>query len=147
MLFDPSDLRIQEHLQAKGRSNPAQARRAVDALVAWLDEGKPVKPRELALSARVPVTSARSVCTQLEELGLIQMVKRGEYTSSATTRRIRAGATDLAARLETRRIQDARHLQTISAYAETEDCRSAFIRRYFGESRPPKCGTCDNCRR
>jgi ATP-dependent DNA helicase RecQ len=147
LLFDPNDLRIQEHLQEKGRSNPAQARRAVDALVAWLDEGKPVKPKELAVSARVPVTAARSVCAQLEELGLIQMVKRGEYTGHATTRRIRAGATDLAARLETRRVQDARHLQTIAAYAETEDCRSVFIRRYFGEPRPPKCGICDNCRR
>jgi ATP-dependent DNA helicase RecQ len=147
LLFDPNDLRIQEHLQEKGRSNSAQARRVVDALVAWVDEGKPVKPKELAVSARVPVTAARAVCAQLEELGLIHMVKRGEYTGGATARRIREGATDLAARLETRRIQDARHLQTIAAYAETEDCRSAFIRRYFGETRPPKCGICDNCRR
>ena len=147
LLFDPNDLRIQEHLQNKGRSNPAQARRVVDALVAWIDEGKPVKPKDLAVSARVPVTAARAVCAQLEELGVIQMVKRGKYTACAPLRKIRASATDLAARLETRRLQDARHLQTIAAYAETQDCRSVFIRRYFGEARPQKCGICDNCRR
>ncbi|MGB3050631.1 MAG: RecQ family ATP-dependent DNA helicase [Polyangiales bacterium] len=147
LLFDPNDLHIQEHLQEQGRSNPAQVRRLVDALVAWVEEGKSVKPKDLAVSARVPVTAARSVCAQLEELGLIQIVKRGEYTGGATAERIRDGAKDLGAHLETRRIQDARHLQTIAAYAETEECRSVFIRRYFGETHPPRCGICDNCRR
>jgi ATP-dependent DNA helicase RecQ len=87
------------------------------------------------------------VSAQLEELGLIQMVKRGEYAGGKGVQNIREGAKDLAARLETRRIQDARHLQAIAAYAETEECRSVFIRRYFGEIRPPSCGSCDNCRR
>ena len=122
-------------------------RRVVDALIAWVEEDKPVKPKELAVSARVPVTVARAVSAQLEELGLIRMVKRGEYAGSAAVQQIRDGAKDLAARLETHRIQDARHLQAIAAYAETEQCRSVFIRRYFGETRPPKCGICDNCRR
>ena len=146
LLFDPDDLRIQQHLQDKGRSNPVQARRVVDALVAWVKEDKPVKPKDLALSARVPVTVARSMIAQLEELGLIRMVKRGEYVASADAKTIRKGVKDLAARLETRRIQDARNLEAIAAYAETEDCRSVFIRRHFGEPRPPRCGICDNCR-
>jgi ATP-dependent DNA helicase RecQ len=147
LLFDPNDLRIQEHLQEKGRSNPAQVRRVVDALVAWVEEDKPVKPKELAVSARVPVTVARAVSAQLEELGLIQMVKRGEYAGGAAIQQIRDGAKDLAARLETHRIQDARHLEAIAAYAQTEECRSMFIRRYFGETCPPSCGICDNCSR
>jgi hypothetical protein len=25
-------------------------------------------------------------------------------------------------------------------------CRSLFLRRYFGEEHPPRCGTCDRCR-
>ena len=75
------------------------------------------------------------------------MVKRGEYASGVGTRQIRDGAKDLAARLEIRRIQDARNLRTIAEYAETEECRSAFIRRHFGETRPPRCGICANCRK
>ncbi len=147
LLFDPNDLRIQEHLQDRSRSSAAQVRRVVEALVAWVDEDKAVKPKELAMSAGVPVTVARSVSAQLEELGLLEMVRRGEYAGSASTRRIRSGAKDLAARLEVRRIQDARNLRAIADYAETEECRSAFIRRHFGEARPPKCGLCDNCQK
>jgi ATP-dependent DNA helicase RecQ len=31
------------------------------------------------------------------------------------------------------------------AYAETDDCRRAFILSYFGEPFEPPCGNCDNC--
>jgi ATP-dependent DNA helicase RecQ len=31
-------------------------------------------------------------------------------------------------------------------YAETADCRRAFILSYFGEPFAPPCGSCDNCR-
>jgi superfamily II DNA helicase RecQ len=34
----------------------------------------------------------------------------------------------------------------IADYAHSEECRSVFIRRYFGEEYPPRCGTCDRCR-
>ncbi|AXJ01408.1 ATP-dependent DNA helicase RecQ [Cyclonatronum proteinivorum] len=36
-------------------------------------------------------------------------------------------------------------LQYMQAYCETSDCRSRFLRTYFGEVNPPRCGTCDNC--
>ena len=119
----------------------------MDALVAWVEEDKPVKPKELALSARVPVTVARSLSAQLEELGLIEMVKKGVYTGRVPPDEIRAGAYELASRLETLRRQDEKRLAGLAEYAETEECRSRFIRRYFGETDPPKCGICDNCRR
>jgi superfamily II DNA helicase RecQ len=43
------------------------------------------------------------------------------------------------------RVQDARRLAAIRQYAESEECRSRFIRRYFGEPDPPACGLCDRC--
>lgn len=36
-------------------------------------------------------------------------------------------------------------LDHMQAYAETTDCRSKYLRTYFGESNPPACGNCDNC--
>jgi ATP-dependent DNA helicase RecQ len=146
LLFDPDDLRIQEHLQEQGRPNAGQVRRVIEALVAWIQEGKPVKPKKLALSAQVPLTVARSLAVQLEELGLIEMVKRGQYAGLASPGKIRAGARELASRLETMRVQDARRLAAVVEYAQTEECRSRFIRRYFGEADPPECGVCDCCR-
>lgn len=43
--------------------------------------------------------------------------------------------------------EDARRLAALEAYANTEECRSVFIRRYFGEPDPPRCGRCDRCRK
>ncbi len=146
LLFDPDDLRIQAYLQKQGRPTTAQARRVVDAMVAWIEEDKTVTPKELALSAQVPVTVARALAAQLEELGLIGMVRRGHYGGAESPKKVRAGARDLLARLQTPRIQDARRLRAIEEYAMSEDCRSRFIRRYFGEANPPRCGACDRCR-
>jgi ATP-dependent DNA helicase RecQ len=146
LLFDPDDLRIQEYLQKEGRPTAAQVRRVIEALAAWIEEAKPVKPKELALSAHVPLTVARSLCAQLEELGLIQMLSKGQYAGRAPIQTIRVGASELASRLETLRLQDARRLASIADYAETEECRSRFVRRYFGEEDPPECGVCDRCR-
>jgi superfamily II DNA helicase RecQ len=39
-----------------------------------------------------------------------------------------------------------RCLAVIAQYAQTEGCRSVFLRRFFGEEDPPSCGTCDRCR-
>lgn len=36
-------------------------------------------------------------------------------------------------------------LTHIKGYAETPNCRSQYLQRYFGESDPPECGNCDNC--
>jgi ATP-dependent DNA helicase RecQ len=146
LLFDRDDLRIQEHLQKQGRADPSQIRRVTKALGSWFEEGKTVTPKELALSARVPLTVARSCAAQLEELGLTTMVKRGHYASRVALEELRAGAHELAKRLETLRRQDVKRLAALAEYAETEECRSRFIRRYFGETSPPKCGICDNCR-
>lgn len=36
-------------------------------------------------------------------------------------------------------------LEHIKGYAETADCRSRYLRMYFGEQNPSACGMCDNC--
>jgi RecQ helicase-like protein len=58
----------------------------------------------------------------------------------------RAGASDLVAKLKTFRYEDERRLGAVADYARSEECRSVFLRRYFGEGHPPRCGTCDRCR-
>ena len=36
-------------------------------------------------------------------------------------------------------------VQTMIAYLQTSECRSAFLVSYFGEENPRECGVCDNC--
>ena len=58
----------------------------------------------------------------------------------------KTGVRDLVAKLMTFRYEGERRLRLIADYAHSEECRSVFIRRYFGEEYPPRCGTCDRCR-
>ena len=44
-----------------------------------------------------------------------------------------------------RRSFDRSRVDMMRAYAETDDCRRAFILSYFGEPFEPPCGLCDNC--
>jgi ATP-dependent DNA helicase RecQ len=44
-----------------------------------------------------------------------------------------------------RRSFDRSRVDMMRAYAETDDCRRAFILSYFGEPFEPPCGFCDNC--
>jgi len=46
---------------------------------------------------------------------------------------------------EMRRSFDRSRVDMMRAYAETDDCRRAFILSYFGEPFEPPCGRCDNC--
>jgi superfamily II DNA helicase RecQ len=50
------------------------------------------------------------------------------------------------AKLKTFRYEGERRLQAVANYAQSNECRSVFLRRYFGEEHPPRCGTCDRCR-
>jgi ATP-dependent DNA helicase RecQ len=44
-----------------------------------------------------------------------------------------------------RRSFDRSRVDMMRAYAETDECRRAFLLSYFGEPFEPPCGRCDNC--
>ena len=146
LLFDPADLEVQKYLMAESRIRPDQLRRVAKALKAWAGEPRAVNASDLAHSAEVPVTAARSLCARLEELGLVAQNTAKEWVITADPGVFQAGAEDLARRLEIERLADERRLDAVRAYAETTECRSVFLRRYFGEAEPPRCGVCDRCR-
>ncbi len=145
-LFDENDLRTQEHLQKQSRANARQLMRVATALKAWAEDGKPVNAADLALSAEVPSSTCRSLCAQLEEVGLVELDDERRYVVTVPSAELLSGAEDLASRFEILRIEDAKRLGAVKEYALTDECRSRFIRRYFGEEDPPECGKCDRCR-
>ncbi len=145
LLFDPADLAIHEHLQARGRPRPHQLRRVAQALAAWAREGKPVSVSHLAISAGVPVTTARSLCAELEQMAILGVDAERRYIARVDPDTIESYAKDLAGRFEVLRREDGRRLAAMADYAAAEDCRSRFLRRWFGEADPPRCGRCDRC--
>ncbi len=145
LLFDPADLDIQRHLQAQGRAGRAQLRRVARALAAWAAEDRAVDARALALSSGVSLGLTRSICAQLEELGVLERDPAHRFSSALTPGELEPLAEDLARRLEVQRREDEHRLEALEGYARSEGCRSAFLRRYFGEEDPPLCGNCDRC--
>jgi ATP-dependent DNA helicase RecQ len=146
LLYDPEDLKIQRHLQSRSRASPRQLLAVAEALVAWAGEERVVDAADLALSAGVPKTVCRAMCAHLEELEAVELDDERRYRLVVTPAALVRRARELARRLDTQRIADERHLEALDAYARGGECRSLLIRRYFGETDPPACGTCDVCR-
>ena len=147
LLFDPEDLAIQKYLNERGHANYRQLRRLGLALSAWLVNGTAVDVKDLALAAEVPATTCRAMCAELEEAGLIERDAQKRYEARVEPEALVIAVEDLAARLDTARRQDARRLAAVADYATSDLCRSVFIRQWFGEEDPPRCGKCDRCRR
>jgi ATP-dependent DNA helicase RecQ len=145
LLYDYKDLDIQEYLQTRSRPSGPQLKRVAKALAVWAADGQAVDAKALALSAQVPMTTARSMCAQLEEGGLVIKERGKGYVAQVEPKLLEAGARDLAKRFETERREDARRLRAMSEYAQTEGCRSVFLLQWFGDEDPQPCGNCDRC--
>jgi len=148
LLLEEADLRTREHLTSRSRSTRAQLEKVAKALRAWADEKRSVAPKELALSAQVPASNAASILASLEGVGAVEESddEPGRFFVALAAADFDARVHDLARRLETARTQDARRLEAVRDYVRSPECRSVFLRRWFGETNPPECGLCDRCR-
>ena len=146
LLFDPSDLDIQKRLNAKGQANLGQLRNLGAALSAWAKADRGVTAKDLALSAQVPLTACRALCNQLEEAGLIARDTDHKMNVLVDTDTLAAAVEELTRRFATAEREDTRRLSAIADYANSGECRSVFIQRWFGETDSPSCGKCDRCR-
>lgn len=146
LLFDPGDLEIQERLQALGRPTTRHLERLERALAAWATEDRAPSASELALSAGVPERICEALLSDLEAAGLVERGDGGRIAITVPPDEFHAAAVDLVTRLRQFRYEGERRLALVAEYAGSTECRSVFLRRYFGEDDPPRCGTCDRCR-
>jgi len=146
LLFDPADLEIQERLQALSRPSVRHLERLESALVAWAGEQRTPTADTLAYSAGVPLRIGEVLLSDLEQAGLVERDAEGRIRVVVTPEMFSVRARDLVAKLKTFRYEGERKLRAVADYAHSGECRSVFLRRYFGEEHPPRCGTCDRCR-
>jgi ATP-dependent DNA helicase RecQ len=146
LLFDPADLDVQERLQALNRPSLSHLARLETALTAWATEQRAPSAAALAYSAGVPVRIAEVLLSDLEQTALIQRNQQGGIIVGVPLEVLRAGGHDLVAKLKTFRYEGERRLRAVGDYAQSEECRSVLLRRYFGDEQPLRCGTCDRCR-
>jgi ATP-dependent DNA helicase RecQ len=116
------------------------------ALTAWTGEERSPTAETLAYSAGVPARICEVLLSDLEEAGSVERHQDGSIAIVVPPEAFKTGVRDLVAKLKTFRYEGERRLRLLADYAQSRECRSVFIRRYFGEEYPPRCGTCDRCR-
>ncbi|MDA0182444.1 ATP-dependent DNA helicase [Solirubrobacter phytolaccae] len=89
-------------------------------------------------------TKLASALSRLEDAGAVHVEMDGEVSSVSESPSAEL-VTAAAEAEEMRRSFDRSRVDMMRAYAETDDCRRAFILSYFGEPFEPPCGYCDNC--
>jgi len=146
LLFDESDLAIQEHLLALSRLSPSLLGQFGRALAAWAGEDRDPNIEELALSAGISQRAASSLVTTLVDAGICERVADGRVRPTVPLEDLVQRVEGLRSRFEVLRREDQRRLRAIVEYADEEQCRSVAIRRYFGDEDSRPCGRCDLCR-
>ena len=145
LLFDETDLAIQEHLLALSRLSPALLGKFGRALTAYASEARDANIEELALSAGISQRATTSIVTALVEAGICERVD-DKIRALGDLATLVGRVETLRSRFEVLRREDERRLRAISEYANETACRSQMLRRYFGDVDPHPCGRCDLCR-
>ena len=146
LLFDESDLEIQEHLLALSRLSPQLLGRFGRALAAWAGEERDANIEELALSAGISQRAASSIVTALVDAGICERADDDRIHALGPLDTLVDRVESLRTRFEVLRREDARRLRAVVEYAGETSCRSVALRRYFGDDDPTPCGRCDLCR-
>ncbi|MFN8544544.1 MAG: RecQ family ATP-dependent DNA helicase [Candidatus Binatia bacterium] len=145
LLFDETDLEIQEHLLALSRLSPALLGRFGRALAAYAGESRDANIEELALSAGISQRAASSFVTALVEGGIAERVGEGKIHALGDLDTLVERVESLRDRFEILRREDGRRLKAVVEYVNEPECRSVALRRYFGDDDPTPCGRCDLC--
>ncbi len=143
LLWLPEDLAVQRHFLSEGPASRSQVQKVIRGLEAWSDDGRAVEPAILAMSTEVGVTRTKAV---LEGLRDAHLVTEEEGAFRLTAKVELSDAVKLLTKTnEERRTADRRRLDGMVHYANTEECRVMYIRRYFEDEEPSPCGRCDIC--
>jgi ATP-dependent DNA helicase RecQ len=104
-----------------------------------------VEPAALREEVDLSETKLATALTRLEEAGAISLGPGGEVEATDAAAESADAVRAAAESEEKRRTFDRSRVEMMRGYAETGDCRRAFILSYFGEPFEPPCGRCDNC--
>jgi ATP-dependent DNA helicase RecQ len=103
----------------------------------------PLPADELRDETHLSQTKLASALARLEDAGALHVHTDGEV--APVTDPPDDALRTAAEAEEMRRSFDRSRVDMMRAYAETGDCRRAFLLSYFGEPFEPPCGRCDNC--
>lgn len=114
-----------------------------------LTEGVQFLPGELAARAGISLEALRRTFSEMADRGEATYIPPFRGRGLRIIQRVKPGelAIDFEA-LQIRKAYELEKLDQVMAYASTQECRRAFLLRYFGEDlKGEGCNSCDVCRR
>ncbi|MER3481212.1 MAG: RecQ family ATP-dependent DNA helicase [Meiothermus sp.] len=133
LLYDPADQAIQQRF-IDGNKPAAEAYRRVYGLLMQ----KSLREREILLETGLSQRAWRNIRSDLEDQNALIRDEAGFF-------RARPGV-ELDFSLHDRlRSAKQEELAAMLEYAQTGECRMAFLRRYLGDADAEPCGRCDSC--
>ena len=135
LLYQPEDLGLRRFFVGGGHLEVDELARVLELVEST--------PRALAVRAELSDTKLAAALSRLEEAGAVRIDADG--SPHAVSPRPPDAVRRAAEAEERRRSFERSRVDMMRAYAETGDCRRAFLLSYFGEQFTPPCGRCDNC--
>ena len=135
LFYRPEDLGLRRFFAGGGHLEVDELARVLDLVES--------APGELRERAELSDTKLAAALARLEEAGAVHVDMDG--SAHAVASRPREALRRAAEAEEHRRSFERSRVDMMRAYAETSDCRRAFLLSYFGEPFTPPCGRCDNC--
>jgi ATP-dependent DNA helicase RecQ len=105
---------------------------------------KPMPLKDLKAAVKLSARAVTSTVNLLEGAGVLGVSRKGvrPYKRFDVDQGVQRAVDEAEARV---RMEHSR-IEMMRGYAETDGCRRDYLLRYFGESLPEPCGSCDNCR-
>jgi ATP-dependent DNA helicase RecQ len=141
LFYRPEDLGLRRFFAGSGHVEVDELARVVEAVRTH----GPLQPRELQEETALSETRLATALARLEEAGAVAVAPDGAVTRAPEAPPPPEAVRAAAEAEEKRRSFDRSRVDMMRAYAETDECRRAFVLSYFGEPFTPPCGRCDNC--
>ncbi len=153
LLFNYADTRTQEFFIEGNNPSPEMIQQVYKCLLHCADPNQEVRMPLQELAKRANLKNTMGLSTSLSTLARHRYVERFDIAHSRMrgTRLLKPHIAPNALQLdwETLREKERRDRAKLRAMVDVcydSGCRQQAILRYFGESTPGVCGTCDRCR-
>jgi len=142
LFYRPEDLGLRRFFAGAGQVGEAELEK-----VAFMVEiaHRPVEPTELQEETDLSQSKLTTAISRLEDAGAVEVLPTGEIAEAEAAPALEEAVAEAMQIEEHRRSFDRSRVDMMRGYAETTECRRAFILSYFGEPFAPPCGNCDNC--
>jgi len=141
LFYNPRDLAIHKFFKGGGQICTADVQNVLDTLES-LGE---VASSDLQEQTGLSKTKLARALGRLQEFGAIDVSAQGIVCLSNGSGDLADAAEEAAKAQSERHEAELRRIEDMRMYAETLECRRAYLLHYFGEEYEDGCGNCDNC--